>query len=351
MSFTVKLNNKKYRFYNIDLLQGIYILILSRYLKNMLDSSSESAVVNRFTSALLYIFCICSIFYFLYKSFTLIHAGKTILSGAFLIVGVPIMTLLFVKLTHFSQSVRNDGSILIFKIFGYFFILSSIKRIITRSEILSPEKNKLIRFVKLQIVKILIKFYKYELSKTVLRIVGISNLDLRRVKLPEDRDFFFNFFGTDICNVKLPYINTKYYFLKGIFFYKSIFTKPESEKGLEDFIWDIYKLSSHRCVYNVPAADYSKVSLYGMDLSETHFDKDCILPKDINFFQFVKRKDVSKTELPIDCLNNIHLYNLNDVKIDLSLYNWYKDVLTSSQLVLIQKKYPSQIGKTIILPE
>lgn len=336
--------------YKLESFQGLYILVVSQVFKNMLDAQDESSLMSKYTSLILYIFCIYSIFYFIHKAITLIYAGKKSISLLFLTVGVPTLTLLFFKLTQFSQSTRNKGSIIVLKMYAYYFILVSIKNMILRSDCLSAKNSKIIRFIKLKIVQALFRFYKYSFSQVLLYTIGIDYLDLSNTNLPKHKDFFLNFIGKNICETKFPSIDYKYYDYYGSYFIKCTFAKPSEDYDLEDFVRLIYRTCGYESIYSLPKGDYSNVSFYGIDLSETHFDKECILPKDINLFQYIKHKNLSETELPIDCLRNIHLYDLNDVKISLDLHDWYKDVLAPSQIALIMKKYPAQINKNIILP-
>lgn len=65
----------------------------------------------------------------------------------------------------------------------------------------------------------------------------------------------------------------------------------------------------------------------------TSFPKNSFLPQEYSFFQNIKYKDITGTSLPQDTIDNLHLYDLNNIKIDYSLYN-----LSNSQLYIIYKK-------------
>lgn len=236
-------------------------------------------------------------------------------------------------------------------------MMLSVSKKMSNNKYLGAKNNKFSRFLKLQIVKILFKFFQYPVSQKIYIIVGIDYLDLRNVELPRNRDLFYvlAYIGfpnglRDIYGVKLPYIDYNYYNCNGVCFKDSIFLKPDNEEDLQSFIFSIHSLSRNVPVF-VPFGDYSNVSFKSVDISETHFHRDCILSSDTNLFQNIIGKDLSKTELPLECLRNIHLYDLNGVKINFNLYEWYKDILTPVQINLIKNKYPTQIDDNIILPD
>lgn len=347
MLFKIKTPKKVY---NIEIIQSIYVLILSYFLKDILNNETLNSTVKTCTNALLYIFCAVSIFYLMYKSSLSFCAGKKSISFIFLLVGIPILIVLLLKTIQCNQETKNTIFILLLRISACCCIFARLKKLMLNSEKLSARNNKIVRYLKLQIVNLLLKLYKYEFSKNLLSIIGINYLDLRNSNIPKERDFFFNFRGFNVYEVKLPYLDTNFYYFNGVYFEDSIFTKPDNEDELQDFVEFMYKSTGYQYINHLPAGDYSKISFKGVDLSRTSFDKNCILSKDINFFQRVSRQDLSEAELPIECLNNIHLYDLNKVRLNLSLHEWYKEVLTPSQIILIEKKYPSQINKNIILP-
>lgn len=232
-----------------------------------------------------------------------------------------------------------------------------ITRRISNNKYISAKNNNISRLIKLQIIKLLFKKYQSPTAQCLYSIIGIDHLDLRDINLPENKDLFYtlNYFQSskgprEIYGVKLPYIDYNYFNCCGVCIRESTFEKPNNEEDLESFIRAIHSLTRNVPV-NVPFSDYSRVSFKSVDISKTHFHKNCILPDNKDFFQNIFLKDASETELPLECLKKIHLYNLDNVKINLNLYEWYKEYLSKTQLNLIKEKYPEQIGTNILLPE
>lgn len=345
---------KSKKIYSQETLKGFYILVAANLLQIYIDKYEKSSFFIKLTNITLYVLCILCIVHLGFKTIASINSYNSILMLSVLLVIaisiIPTLTTFFFNIAQTQQTKLNLFLKTIINIYTYSFISCCSAKLIVNSKYFSAKNNKLSRFIKFYTIRFLLKLYKYNFSQRLVRRIGIDYLDLRKIKIPKDEDFFFRFYGKQINNVKLPYIDTHYYDLNGLYFKDSIFTKPTNDKDLESFIWLMYRLTDYTYIYNIPSADYSNISFKNLKLSKTHFDKECILPMDINLFQNIIGKDISKTELPIECLKNIHLYNLNEVLINLSLYDWYKDILTPSQITLIKRKYPSQINKNIILP-
>lgn len=342
VSFILKKSRKK-----IDLSPTIVVLLLWKFFKYSDKYSDNFTYTYIYINIILGLLILAAIIlsgYFSLRLFQLEHKKVS-----FIFFGVSILSTLafgfvFFKLDNYD---RYLISLFLLKLLGIGVILENVLDLIENSRFFKVENNKILYNCKYFIVKQLIKNYNSSLCKRILKFIGINGLDLRKVEIPKEYDFFQNFSPKTLSNVSFPPLDVTFYNWKFIYFKNVNFSLPIDITNLQSFVDACLelKLRSVENSLSFPNADYSSVDFSGHSLSRVSFHEDSILPEDINLFQKIKSKNLYKTKLPNHCIKNIHLYNLNNVHINLKDY---KCILNNEQIAIIHKKYHNQINDNII---
>lgn len=183
-------------------------------------------------------------------------------------------------------------------------------------------------------LKYIIKVYGFNLTNIDITGISFSGCDLRQLKFRKDRNLFQKIDGKNLSGTKLPNKDYSRYNFKGVLLKNVIFSSMAHLPANPDFFQKIRKKDISHAV--MPIMDYSNYNFKNVCIKGTKFPANSVLPKDYQFFQKIKYKDCRGTELPIETQKSLHLYNLKDVRINLSDYN-----LTSEQIYVIYKKTES----------
>ena len=109
---------------------------------------------------------------------------------------------------------------------------------------------------------------------------------------------------------------------------------------------DIFQQIKNKNIENttLPIADYSKHNFNGVKAAYCKFPLDAILPTQYSLFSDMKTCD--NISLTKNVLNNIHLYDLSNIRLDLRPY---KEFLTETQVYILRRKYKDKIDKNEII--
>lgn len=180
-------------------------------------------------------------------------------------------------------------------------------------------------------IKSIIKIYGFNLSKIDMTGVIVSDCDLRKIKFRKDRNLFQKIDGKNLSGTKLPCRDYTRHNFKDVLLKNTCFPEgAKLPKGRNFF----QKIRRRDISYSImPCLDYSIYNLKNVCIKGTVFPENCVLPKEYDFFRKLKFRDIRNTILPKDTVENLHFYDLRDVKCDLSKYN-----LSANQLFIIYKK-------------
>ena len=94
----------------------------------------------------------------------------------------------------------------------------------------------------------------------------------------------------------------------------------------------------------LPIGDYSNHNFNGVKAAYSNFPLDATLPSQYSLFSDMKTCEyISLTK---NVLNNIHLYDLSNIKLDLRPY---KDFLTETQMYILRMKYKNKIERNELI--
>lgn len=149
-------------------------------------------------------------------------------------------------------------------------------------------------------------------------------------KIPNDKYFFKKV--KCVGYVRLPKLDLNKYILDGINFSYVRFNKHTILPKDLNFMQRIKNKDLSFCI--MPVGDYSKYNFNGVILFKTKFPEGCILPENRNFFiQLDDSSLMRDIDIPKNMIRNIHCYNLN-IKFRVN-----ENLLTNAQKMYIKIKY------------
>lgn len=206
--------------------------------------------------------------------------------------------------------------------------------------------------------------FGFDLSRYSFENVDISKSDLRDITLPDDTNLFqiikdkslhkvklpskdyslYNFEGVDLSGAvftedsllpktvdlfqkiknkelyetTLPYIDLDDYNFQDVKIIKAVFTRDSKLSSDTNFFQKIFNKSLYRTT--LPTGDYTTYNLDGLCIIGCDFGERSLLSYNVNFFQNIRDKSALYARLPEHIINDLHMYNLSDVEIDLTEY-------------------------------
>lgn len=136
------------------------------------------------------------------------------------------------------------------------------------------------------------------------------------VKLPKERDFFKNTLfkpSKSICPTVLPIIDLNDYDFEDVDISNCHFHKKTILPKDTEFFQKIKDKSLVDC--KLPSGDYSKYNFKGVCLTRCTFTKDSKLPLNYTFFSDLKNRNCIQVKLPNSFNKYCHLYDLSNVEL------------------------------------
>lgn len=182
-----------------------------------------------------------------------------------------------------------------------------------------------------QLLKDIIKIYGKNLKKISLSGVSLAEQDLRELIFKKDRNFFQKIKDKSLFSSKLPDKNySRYNFnnvlIKGVQFGENTILPKD-----KNFFRKIKNRDISKCT--MPLLNYQEYSFKNVCIKNTKFPPTCFLSENYSFFKKIKYKDCTNTQFPQHMIENLHLYDLNGIKINLQVYD-----LTPEQIFIIMHK-------------
>lgn len=161
----------------------------------------------------------------------------------------------------------------------------------------------------------------------------LAGKDLSKVgPLPKNTNLFQNIRYRSLYKATIPAIDLSIYNFKGVSIIETIFHHKCIFPKNENFFQIISKKSIKGA--RMPVGNYKNYIFDNVDISGTFFPENSELPMDRDFFQKIKDKNIIGTNIPTKNLKMLHLYNMKEVKIDLSKLHLNRN---QKILILMQK--------------
>lgn len=136
--------------------------------------------------------------------------------------------------------------------------------------------------------------------------------------LPKNDDFFQKIKDKELFETILPCINMNNYNFENVKIAKTTFTKNSTLSSNSDFFQHIFNKSLY--MTTLPIGNYTIYNMSDVSIIGCDFNEESTLSYDSNFFQNIRDKSSLYAILPNHIVDNLHLYNLNGVEIDLTKY-------------------------------
>lgn len=171
--------------------------------------------------------------------------------------------------------------------------------------------------------------------------------------LPKDPELFQKIKDKELYETILPVIDINNYNFDNVKIIKTVFTKDTKLSADKNFFQKVFNKSIYRTV--LPIGDYTDYNIDDLCVIGCDFGEESILSYDSNFFQNIRDKSALNTALPRHIVENIDMYNLNDVEIDLTEYKvnilrvipLYKKFKNNSRIVFPKQEMSYRESKEI----
>lgn len=170
----------------------------------------------------------------------------------------------------------------------------------------------------------LVSFILYRYLKSIRLLADYSTHSFKSItglkfmkysKLPKERDFFKNHLhiNNGLFNTTLPKIDLNDYNFEDVHISSCNFTRDTILPKDVDFFQKIKNKQLIDC--KLPSGDYSSYNFNGVTLNRVEFPKDAILPQNPSFFRLLDNRCFVQVTLPDSFNETCHLYDLSKTEL------------------------------------